>query len=197
MSSSDNLTLNLPTKISEPNMLDNEYTIFEPNTHIFDSIPTTTSLTYNLYELLLTNINVPSYNLTPDQIIWIDEFIKASPASFEKITSDIKSITSTGEIELNNIPQIVKICADVYYSGAINYNLVNSSNIIAFIKYTINVILTSQLFIIPNVEKEVIQALVDTSLTLLSMNITNIETEIQLIKSTSCFLGFLHFLKLK
>jgi hypothetical protein len=196
MSSVKNFTLQDPSKI-------NEYAIFDNESTVFHDIPITTSLTSNLCELLLANVNVLSYNLTPDQIIWINEFIKASPASFEKITSDIQSITFRGEIELNNILPLVKLCADVYYSGAINYNLVNPANIIAFIKFTIDVILTSQLVTIHGVEKEVIQALVDTSLTLLSMNITNIEieketqTDIQVIKSSSCFIGFLKILKFK
>jgi hypothetical protein len=164
---------------------------------IFDNLPFTTLLTNNLYELLLVNVNLPSYNLTNDQISWINEFIKNSPASFDKITSDIKSITATGEIELNHLPQIVKLCADVYYSGAINYNLVNSDNIIAFIKFTINVILNSQLIIIHGVDNEVVQALVDTSLTLLSMNISTIKTEIMEIKSSSCFIRFFQFFKIK
>ena len=199
MSSVNNLTLQDPSKINEYTIFDNESNIFDNESTVFHDIPITTSLTSNLCELLLANVNIPSYNLTPDQIIWINEFIKASPASFEKITSDIQSITFSGEMELSNIPPLVKLCADIYYSGAINYNLVNPANIITFIKFTIDVFLTSKLVIIHGVKKEVIQALVDTSLTLLSMNITNIttETDIQVIKSSSCFLGFLNILKFK
>jgi hypothetical protein len=203
MSSVKNITLQDPSKINEYTIFDDESNIFDNESTVFHDIPITTSLTATLCELLLANVNVSSYNLKPDQIIWINEFIKASPASFEKITSDIQSITFRGEIELNNIPQIVKLCADVYYSVAINYNLVNPANIIAFIKFTIDVILTEQLVIIHGVEKEVVQALVDTSLTLLSMNITNIATEresqtdIQVIKSNSCFVEFLKIFKFK
>jgi hypothetical protein len=201
MSSVKNINLQDPSKINESTIFDNESTIFDNESTVFHDIPITSSLTATLCELLLTNVNIASYNLTPDQIIWINEFIKASPASFEKITSDIQSITFRGEIKLNNIPQIVKLCADIYYSGAINYNLVNPVNIITFIKFTIDVILTEQLVIIHGVEKEVVQALLDTSLTLLSMNIANIateretQTEIHVIKSSSCFVEFLKNLK--
>jgi hypothetical protein len=211
MSSVKNLTLQDPSKINEytifdneSNIFDNESTVFDNESTVFHDIPITTSLTSNLCELLLANVNVPSYNLTPDQIIWINEFIKASPSSFEKITSDIQSITFTGEMQLNNIPPLVKLFADIYYSGAINYNLVNPANIITFIKFTIDVFLTSKLVIIYGVKKEAIQALVDISLTLLSMNITNVtnieteketETDIQVIKSSSCFVSFLKILK--
>jgi hypothetical protein len=203
MSSVKNFTLQDPSKINEYAIFDIESNIFDNESTVFHDIPITTSLTSNLCELLLANVNVPSYNLTPGQIIWINEFIKASPASFEKITSDIQSITFRGEIELSNILPLVKLCADIYYSGAINYNLVNPANIITFIKFTIDVILTSKLVIIHGVEKEVIQALVDTSLTLLSMNITNVtteretETDIEVIKSSSCFVSFLKILKFK
>ena len=198
MSSFDNLSLKLPSKISDDSKIfDNNLTIFDSEINLFTNEPIITPRTFNLYELLLSNINVPSYNLTPDQINWINDFIKASPASIEKIISDLKTISSTGEIELTNIPQIVKICADIYYSGAINYNLVNPDNIIVLIKFTIDVILNSQLIIVSNVEKEIIQTLVDTSLTLLSMNITNIDTEIHKIKSISFFMACFKFFKSK
>jgi len=182
MSSVQILSLHNPSQLSE--------------TSIFDNLPIITKNTNNLYEVLLYNINVSSYHLTNDQIIWINEFIKASPASFEKIITDIKSISSTGEIELYHIPPIIKFCADIYYSGAINYKLVNCDNIIAFIKFTMNVLLNSQLIIIHGVEKEVIQTLVDTSITLLSMNITTVETEMEEIKS-NCFIRFLQIFKSK
>jgi len=189
MSHFDKLSLLDPSKIKEDNIFDNE-------SNIFDNLPID-FLTKNLSELLLSNLSIPSYNLTSEQIIWINEFIKASPASFEKITSDIKSITSTNIIEAKNIPQIVKLCADVYYSGAINYNLVNASNIISFIKYTIDVILTTKLYILPDVEKEVIKELVDISLTLLSMNINKMEDKLNEIKTSKGLIGCLKIFKFK
>jgi len=181
MISFDNLNLQDHSITNESNIFDNES----------KNLATT-----NLCELLLNNIHCLSYQLTSEQINWINEFIKYSPSSFYKIKSDISSITSSGVIGLNNIPQIVKLIADIYYSEANNNNLVNSEHIISFIKYTLDVMFNSQLLILPGIEKDIIIELVDTSLILLRMNINKIESEIQKVKSSSCFVGFLRFLKM-
>lgn len=183
MISFDNLTLQDPSKIKESKIFDNnEFNNF---------------LTTNLRDLLLVNIHLPAYELSLEQINWINEFIKSSPACFDKIISDLQSITSSGEIELNNIPQIIKLLADIYYSGAINYNLVIPENIISFIKFTLDVMINSQLLILPTIEKEIIKELIDTSLSLLSMNINSIEENIKIIESSSSFFGCLKFFNIK
>jgi len=151
----------------------------------------------DLSQLLLANVNAPSYNLTSAQINWINEFIAASPSSFAQITSDIKTISATGEVGLKNIPQIVKLIADIYNSGAINSKLVNPENTIAFIKFTLDVILSSPLLVIPDIEKEAIKELVDISLSLLSMNIGTMEAIIDEVESSACFTGCLKFFTCK
>ena len=182
MSESNNLSLQEPSKINQ--------------SYIFDNEPPNSTIT-NIGDLLLSHIHLSCYQLSSEQIDWINIFIKSSPASFLKVTTDIQSITSTGEIGLNKIPQIVKLLADIYYSGAFNYNLVNPDYIITLIKFTIDVLLNSKILILPDTQKELIKELVDSSLTLLSMNISTIETKIQVIKSSNCFIRLLQFLKLK
>jgi hypothetical protein len=151
----------------------------------------------DLSQLLLANVNAPSYNLTSAQINWINEFIAASPSSFTQITSDIKAISATGEVGLKNIPQIVKLIADIYNSGAINSKLVNPENTIAFIRFTLDVIFSSPLLVLPDIEKEAIKELVDISLSLLSMNIGTIEAIIDEVESSACFTGCFKFFKCK
>jgi hypothetical protein len=129
------------------------------------------TLTLNLAQLLLANVNTPSYNLTQDQIQWINQFITASPNSFSTIEADVTSIISSGKIGIQSIPQLVKLCADIYSSDAVSNNMANTQNIIALIKFTLDVILTSELLTMPNDDKEAVKNLVDTSLSLLSINI--------------------------
>lgn len=139
------------------------------------------SVVKDLSELLLQNLNVTTYNLTKDQISWIKLFIEGSTGSLNDLQKDILSISSTGKIGLDNIPQIVKLCADVYKSVSISQNICDSENIIAFIKYTLDVIINSKFVTLFGVKKEVIEKLVDTSLNLLSMNINTIKQEIPVI----------------
>jgi len=130
----------------------------------------------NLAQILLESLPLPAYCLTVEQMTWIQEFIKVSPKSFDVIVTDIQTITADGKIDVQDIPTIVKLFADVYHSGAINAGLVNAKNVIAFIKFTLHVILDSKLLVIPDMEKKTIEAVVDASLSLLAMNIDTIET---------------------
>jgi len=125
-----------------------------------------------LSELLLANINGPSYHLTSEQIEWINTFIQSTPEAFTNIVEDIKSITEDGKINLHDIPDIVKLLADIYHSTILREGLSHPSTIIAFIKYTISVIFDSPLFLLPNIEKQIIEKMIDSSLDLLSINIS-------------------------
>jgi hypothetical protein len=153
------------------------------------------NIVMNLAELLLSNTNEPSYKLSSTQINWITQFINSSPESFTVITNDIKNITSTGSIGLHNIPQIIHLCADIYSSNAIKNGLSNPTNIITFIKFTLDVILTSKYLILPDIEKELLQSLVDASLNLLIMNLGSIEDDIAYCETNKCCISFLNLFK--
>jgi len=128
-----------------------------------------------LVQVLLESIPLPVYKLTAEEMFWIHNFIKTSPESFNTITVDILKITADGKIDVHDIPAIIKLFADVYHSGAINAGLVNTKNVIAFIKFTLDVILDSNILVLPDTEKKATEAVVDASLSLLAMNIDTIE----------------------
>jgi hypothetical protein len=129
----------------------------------------------NLAQVLLESIPLPAYKLTTEQMFWIQEFIKISPKSFDAIATDIQKITADGKIDVQDIPVIIKLFADVYHSGALNSGLVDAKNVIAFIKFTLLVILDSNLLTLPDTEKKAMEAVVDASLSLLAMNIDTID----------------------
>jgi hypothetical protein len=129
----------------------------------------------DLASLLLLNANSHSHDLTKEQMIWVDAFIKASPESFTNLVSDIKSITSDGKINLQDIPKIIKLLSDVYDSKAKILGLSNPKNIIFFIKFTIDVILESKLLPLDSVEASTVEYIVDSSLDLLANNLSTIE----------------------
>ena len=143
------------------------------NTVVLDS--NSIAVMTNLSQVLLESISLPAYQLTVEQMSWIQEFIRLSPQSFDKIVADIQTITADGKIDVHDIPTIVKLFADVYHSGAVSTGLVNTKNVIAFIKFSLDVILESKLLVLPEVEKKTIEAVVDASLSLLAMNIDTIE----------------------
>ena len=130
----------------------------------------------NLAQVLLEKIPLPVYNLNVEQMTWIQDFIRVSPKSFDAIVADIQTITADGKIDVQDIPTIVKLFANIYHSGAVSSGLVNAQNVIAFIKFTFDVIIDSKFLFIPDMEKKTIEAVVDASLSLLAMNIDTIET---------------------
>jgi hypothetical protein len=143
----------------------------------------------DLSKLIIDRMNEPSVSLTPVEISWINQFITASPTSFTIITNDIQTLTSTGHIGLHSIPKLIKIIADVYNSGPLNSK---PEDIIMFVKFTLYVILNSPLVNLPPMEKAVIEVVVNTSLELLSMNINNIKTEVDIIQSSKCCSAWYH-----
>jgi len=139
------------------------------------------SETVTLTTLLLEKMNSPSYNLTPVEIEWINTFIKSSPDTFNHILDDIKIILSDGKINAHDIPQIIKLLTDVYKSNALSINSYNAKNIILLVKTTLDIILNSSLLPLPDVEKHIMLEVVDSSISLLSMNL-----DIDLIEETLC-----------
>lgn len=133
----------------------------------------------DLASLLLSNANSPSHDLTKEQMLWIETFIKASPESFTNLISYIKSITSDGKINLQDIPKIIKLLSDVYDSKAKILGLSNPKNIIFFIKFTLDVILESNLLPSASVEASTIEYIVDSSLDLLANNLSTVEEIIE------------------
>jgi hypothetical protein len=139
------------------------------------------SETVTLTTLLLENMNSPSYNLTQTEIEWINTFIKSSPDTFNNILDDIKLILSDGKINARDIPQIIKLITDVYKSNALSVKLYNAKNIILLVKTTLVVILNSSLLPLSDVEKHTMLEVVDSSISLLSMNL-----DIEMIEETLC-----------
>lgn len=167
---------------------------------IFDNGITYSSLNTQLCYLLQTNLNDPFYQLTSEQINWLNTFINSSPDIFSKFSFQLQSLTSSGIINIYNIPQIIKIFVDIYNSEIKPSNLEDSSNILVLIKYTFDVLIRLQILIIPCIENEFINEVINNSLLLLNMKLNlgeNIDLEINKKKSNKCFISFLHLFLFK
>jgi len=151
----------------------------------------------NLSQILLSHLPMPSYQLTIEEIDWIQLFINNSPSTFTKLTKDLLSITADGRIDLYEIPKIVKLLADIYYTDLKNSIQFDSKNIIKLIKFTIDVIIESPLLILPYAEKEIIKDIVEYSIFLLEMRIDNMDNIIDNIevKSKNCWSKFVELFK--
>ena len=134
-----------------------------------------------LIHILLDNIDYDEYKLSDDIKKWIYTFINDYTEIFVELDTDIQAIKEDRQVELDNIPTIIKIIADTYYSKYCNAKYCNAkyykdkyfneNNIYIFIKYTILVILDTELLILPiNANRENLINVVDSSMDLLNMN---------------------------
>lgn len=132
--------------------------------------------------------SVQSYKLEEDEKKWITEFIQGSSECFSVIDNDIKTIILDGIIDLHDIPLIIKLFADTYYLEMVKQDIVNSKNIVTFIKFSLKVLLEPQFLLLSKIEIDIVEKVIDTSLSLLTMNLENIEeVEKKLFKNTCCF----------
>jgi hypothetical protein len=121
----------------------------------------------NLGPLLLENLASPIYKLTAEQQTSIQVFIQTFPTVFDKITKNIEAITKDGKIDLHDIPYIIQLLADSYQLKG----LLPGDTSVIFIQYTINVIIDSKYVIMPEFEKQIIETLIHSCITLLRMNV--------------------------
>jgi hypothetical protein len=140
-----------------------------------------------LIDIISDNIDYDEYKLTDHEKKWIYIFINESRKTFIDLDLDLQTITEDRYIEIDDIPTIIKIISDAYYLGACKNDIFNADKLFVFIKYTMLVILDSELLILNrNISKERLNNIIDSSLALLNMNLTNIDSEND-SKHCNCF----------
>jgi hypothetical protein len=135
----------------------------------------------NLVDILYNNRNILKYNLNNQQQELIYRFIKCCPSQFDNLNNNIKNITSDGVININDIPMIIHLIANFYNDIILIFKFkslkpinINTQDVIIFIKYTIDTIINSKFILIPNIDKELIDKLIDISINLLLTNLVTI-----------------------
>ena len=126
-----------------------------------------------LIGILLDNIDYAEYNLNEDEKKWIYMFMNVSPETFINLDTDLQTITEHNNIQIFDIPTVIKIIADTYFLAASKLKTYNESHMFVFITYTMTVILDSEILILDsNVKKEALFNIIDSSIALLNMNLT-------------------------
>jgi len=131
-----------------------------------------------LIDIISDNIDYAEYKLTDGEKKWIYKFINDSRETFVDLDLDLQTITEDRYIEIDDVPTIIKIISDAYYLGACKNDIFNADKLFVFINYSMFVILDSELLVLNrNVNKERLNNIIDSSLALLNMNLTNNESE--------------------
>ena len=137
-------------------------------------------LSHALYVLLRQSITKPyllEIKLTPVEMGWIEKFMIQCPESIVDITKGIQNIISDGVINIHDIPAIVKLVGDIINNHAIRQEMTNLNNSKVFIKLIMHIVIYSDLFIIPSVEKNIMEIMINNSIDLLFFNLRVVEVE--------------------
>jgi len=129
----------------------------------------------NLYITLLQNISNNHYNLQSDELEWIKSFIIKSRPTIDIVVSKISMITGGRMINIHNIPQIILTLSTLFHSSAMIIELENPEHIITLIRIVLDTLIESNYFFLPNIDKMIVEQLINASLELLQKNVGSVE----------------------
>jgi len=110
-----------------------------------------------------------------NEIKYVKTIISEDPSFLDSISSNLNEIVKDGKIDIHDIPQIVLVISKVI---KINFRkIVNHINVLSVVEYMLHALLNSGLLPIPNVEKAILNKVVDASFKLLEMNSEIIEND--------------------
>lgn len=104
-----------------------------------------------------------TFDLNPLEVKFLHSVLDKSPDTVNGIVTQIEQITGVHEI-----PQLVLLIVDAFKSHAIQ-NSIHSVGVLGIVKFTIDGLLQSGLIPLPQMELDLIQKVIDTSLDLLKM----------------------------
>lgn len=140
-----------------------------------------------LIDIILDNIDYDEYKVNEDEKKWVNRFVNESYETFIELDTDIQTITEDRVIRIDDIPTIIKIITDSYLSSSVyDKSNRNAHYLSVLIKYTLLVILDSELLVLSTkVGKENVNNIIDSSMVLLNMNLTNNNENNETNKSVS------------
>ena len=124
----------------------------------------------SLLQNIITKISQKTYTLSPEQIIIVNRFVSEHSEIFGTMSDKIRKIDN-GRIDYHNIPQIISIIVKILHNKSTTTELENPKNIIEIIKFILDTVLESDVFLIPDLEEKIIKNIVDSSLKLLEFNV--------------------------
>jgi hypothetical protein len=119
------------------------------------------------YELRKDNIYV---KLNQYEIDYVYNLIKLQSQIFNSISNEIQNICYDGKIDIDDIPQIILLISKIYKSNIIMNNIENI-DIVSIVKFTFNSILHAGILPLGNIDINVIDKIVNSSIDLLKLNI--------------------------
>jgi hypothetical protein len=104
--------------------------------------------------------------LTPVEINLLTYILSRSPEYVDAIADEVNKIVRQGRIELHDIPDIILLIVDIYKTKFSEHDI-NIADIAGIVKFTVDALLHSGVLPLPEIEIEIIEKLLDSSIALL------------------------------
>ena len=131
----------------------------------------------SISQMLFFQLSIREKEFSTTQINWIQKFIEISPDSMQLIGDNVKNIVKDGKINIHDIPFILNIVTQTVHEKSIQNEMFNIENILLFVRFTFDSLLESKFLVLPDIEKEIIEKMVNNSIDLLKYNISEVTFE--------------------
>ena len=128
-------------------------------------------------KILLNNINKNinknfSVDLNEDEIIVLNNMIIKYPIPFSSLSFELNKIVTNKIIDYDDIPEIINLISKMYIEN-LNKKILDTVDITNIIRYTIDSLLDSGTLPLSNMELVILKKIIDSSIELLKLNISN------------------------
>ena len=127
--------------------------------------------------MLLFQLSTREKDFSTSQVNWIHTFIETSPQSMQLLGDSIKNIVKDGKIDLHDIPIILRMITEITHDQSLQKEMFNKTHLLLFARFTLDSLLESKFLLLPGIEKEIIEKMINGSLDLLQYNIVDIRLE--------------------
>lgn len=145
----------------------------------------------DIQQIITYQLCIKKDQFSKEELLWMRNFINMYPKTLNLIVDEITEITEDGKIEYHDIPTIIKIISQVYHSETVKNELFNKKNIVILIRFTMDSLLESKFLFLPDIETEIIEKMIDSSLYFLQYELKDIKPE-----DECCINLFSHFIGL-
>jgi hypothetical protein len=120
---------------------------------------------------LKTALSLEKYTLclTASEVAFMHKLCNNCPDVFNNIKITVNAIMADGKVDIFDVPKLIGLFSQIYQDRIILY-VVDNVKTTSLIRFTLDVLLDSDIIPVQSVSKDVIKKIIDTSLDLLDTN---------------------------
>jgi len=128
---------------------------------------------------MTNNLVLNKFKLNDDDITWVKDLITDVPETLHQIIHELQHFQGM-KLNLHDIPKLVMIITQIYDTVLmrVGKTKIEYKKMVVLIKFTIDTIIDS-ILPLPDVEKHIIETIVNSSIDLVGLKIRSIERKVQ------------------